>query len=129
MTKRMIRCQVEIYGNEKLSDLTKKYGDDFSILINHYYEDTTVYVAYQELETDIEYKERIEREKYYREMKEQSPYICEEVIRTIKKYNPEYGDDRICRCGHQYYRHFDTYEDMYACGCKYCECNEFTVEN
>lgn len=35
-------------------------------------------------------------------------------------YNPKYGDDRICVCGHAYYRHFDTYESMYAVGCKYC---------
>lgn len=42
------------------------------------------------------------------------------------EYNPNYGDDRICECGHEYHRHFDSYEDMYACGCKYCNCYEFT---
>jgi len=40
-------------------------------------------------------------------------------------YNPKYGDDRVCECGHAYYRHFDSYEDMYPCGCKYCDCEEF----
>lgn len=61
-------------------------------------------------------------------MKKQEPYIIEEktVIQREYKYNPEYGDDKICQCGHTYYRHFDTYEDMYACGCKYCRCYTFT---
>lgn len=33
--------------------------------------------------------------------------------------------DKKCQCGHPYYRHFDTYEEMYPCGCKYCECRTF----
>lgn len=28
--------------------------------------------------------------------------------------------DKICECGHTYYRHFDTYDYMKAVGCKYC---------
>ena len=55
----------------------------------------------------------------------EDPYIKEEVVEVIWKYNPKYGDDRVCKCGHPYYRHFDTYEDMYNCGCKYCGCYEF----
>lgn len=60
-------------------------------------------------------------------MKEEKPYIIEEKLikETIHKYNPAYGDNRICKCGHPYYRHFDTYEDMEACGCKYCACDSF----
>lgn len=60
-------------------------------------------------------------------MEIQAPYFIEEVITKtiIRKYNPNYGDDRICRCGHSYYRHFDTWEDMSAVGCKYCGCWEF----
>ena len=42
-----------------------------------------------------------------------------------EKYDPEFGDDKSCKCGHPYYRHFDTYEDMYPCGCKYCGCRTF----
>lgn len=42
------------------------------------------------------------------------------------KYNPLYGDNRICTCGHSYVRHFDPFEDMDAVGCKYCICNQFT---
>lgn len=41
------------------------------------------------------------------------------------EYNPRYGDERVCKCGHLYYRHFDTYEDMRNVGCKYCGCLTF----
>jgi hypothetical protein len=40
-------------------------------------------------------------------------------------YNPQFGDDKLCACGHRYYRHFDTYEDMAPVGCKYCGCPEW----
>lgn len=55
----------------------------------------------------------------------EQPYIksISEVVEF--KYNPNYGDDRICICGHSYYRHFDPYEEMEAVGCKYCGCSEF----
>jgi len=53
------------------------------------------------------------------------PYIETRRVVIDRKYNPNYGDDKICECGHTYYRHFDSYEDMYACGCKYCGCNDF----
>lgn len=53
------------------------------------------------------------------------PYL-EYEYKVIKKiYNPNYGDNRVCICGHPYYRHFDTYENMYPCGCKYCSCDNF----
>lgn len=56
-----------------------------------------------------------------------SPYIEQHFTIVAKKlkYNPKYGDGRICKCGHSYYRHFDTYEDMAAVGCKYCGCSYF----
>lgn len=53
------------------------------------------------------------------------PYLIEKVVTIVRKYNSNYGDDIVCKCGHAYYRHFDTYEDMYACGCKYCGCYTF----
>jgi len=56
---------------------------------------------------------------------EELPYIEESKIVITRKYNPNYGDDRICKCGHAYYQHFNTYEDMYPCGCKYCRCSTF----
>lgn len=49
---------------------------------------------------------------------EEKPYLNE-------KYNPQYGDDRICKCGHSYIRHFDSYEDFEPTGCKYCHCDKF----
>lgn len=42
-------------------------------------------------------------------------------------YDPEYGDDKECLCGHAYYRHFDTYEDMYPIGCECCQCDKFVL--
>ena len=59
------------------------------------------------------------------------PYIETEVTLKAKfrKYNPEYGDDKICKCGHSYYRHFDNYEGMAPIGCKYCPCDEFIPED
>ena len=56
---------------------------------------------------------------------EERPYILEQVTTTVYKYNPNYGDDRVCQCGHRYYRHFDTYENMSNVGCKYCWCHDF----
>jgi hypothetical protein len=56
---------------------------------------------------------------------EESPYIRYTVIRRTGLYNSEYGDSRVCTCGHSYYRHFDTYEHMAPIGCKYCGCREF----
>lgn len=58
-------------------------------------------------------------------MKTKEPYIITERVVVERHYNPEYGDDRICRCGHTYYRHFDSYEQMDPVGCKYCSCDEF----
>lgn len=43
----------------------------------------------------------------------------------VRKYNPSYGDDRLCKCGHPYYRHFDSYDDNAPVGCKYCDCHTF----
>ena len=37
-------------------------------------------------------------------------------------YDKSIGDERLCECGHPYYRHFDTYDNMRPVGCKYCEC-------
>ena len=60
----------------------------------------------------------------------EEPYIIEQVITTVRKYNPNYGDERLCKCGHTYYRHFDSWPDydgntMEPIGCKYCLCYTF----
>lgn len=59
---------------------------------------------------------------------DQQPYLEEVVTETVRKYNPKYGDDRVCKCGHKYERHFDAYEDMAPVGCKYCDCFAFEEE-
>lgn len=61
--------------------------------------------------------------------KEEKPYIITETVKESYKYNPKYGDDRECECGHSYYRHFDPYEDMCTVGCKYCDCYRFKEKN
>lgn len=55
----------------------------------------------------------------------EAPYLTKEHVVQARTYNPNYGDDRVCVCGHSYYRHFDSYEDMEPVGCKYCGCYEF----
>lgn len=56
---------------------------------------------------------------------EENPYLHKKVVTWYDVYNPNYGDDRICQCGHPYHRHFDSYEDMANVGCKYCICTVF----
>jgi hypothetical protein len=55
----------------------------------------------------------------------QEPYIEETEVIVHRKYNPNYGNDRLCNCGHVYYRHFDSYDNMANVGCKYCRCHDF----
>lgn len=55
----------------------------------------------------------------------QEPYIEVEVRTVERRYNPAYGDDRVCECGHAYHRHFDSYDEMADVGCKYCDCHDF----
>jgi len=57
-----------------------------------------------------------------------APYLTYEYKARIQKYNPNYGDNRICKCGHPYHRHFDSWEDNEPCGCKYCGCQEFVEQ-
>jgi hypothetical protein len=58
-------------------------------------------------------------------MNTEKPYNKKRVTVTTLLYNPNYGDNRECECGHSYYRHFDSYEQMDAVGCKYCGCSHF----
>jgi hypothetical protein len=46
------------------------------------------------------------------------------------KYQKDFGDEKVCArksCGHPYYRHFDTYDNMRPVGCKYCGCEGFVA--
>ena len=58
-------------------------------------------------------------------MNDEKPYLVVVEFNTVVKYNPNYGDDRICECGHTYDRHFDPFECNDAVGCKYCGCFNF----
>jgi hypothetical protein len=66
----------------------------------------------------------------YRKPGTDDPYkeIVLEVLGVLKEYNPDFGDGKICECGHTYYRHFDTYDGMAPVGCKYCGCDEFKLK-
>tara|TARA_R110000824_G_scaffold12226_7_gene53670 strand:- start:70032 stop:70373 length:342 start_codon:yes stop_codon:yes gene_type:complete len=81
-----------------------------------------------------------DHDKYLQLSEDSSPDVeqCKEAIRTLlaqvdvmraKAYDEDFGDNRLCKCGHTYYRHFDTYEGMSPVGCKYCyyeECEGFS---
>jgi hypothetical protein len=54
-----------------------------------------------------------------------APYKKGINVYPTLKYNHDFGDDKICKCGHPYHRHFDSYEQMRAVGCKYCQCYTF----
>jgi hypothetical protein len=43
-----------------------------------------------------------------------------DILNAPMGYDRMFGDLKLCLCGHPYYRHFDTYEDMSPIGCKYC---------
>jgi len=48
-----------------------------------------------------------------------------------KYYYVSENKDKMCVCGHPYYRHFDSYDENRYVGCKYysnCGCEEFTEE-
>lgn len=57
----------------------------------------------------------------------EKPYLETTII--VKSWNPNFNQDATCVCGHSYYRHFDSYEDMRNVGCKYCPCSDFVEEN
>ena len=43
-------------------------------------------------------------------------------------WDKDHDQEAECECGHTYYRHFDTYEDMRGVGCKYCGCQIFRAK-
>lgn len=55
----------------------------------------------------------------------EKPYLETLTVENTIAYNPKFGDNKECECGHTYYRHFDSYENMDPVGCKYCECFMF----
>lgn len=81
----------------------------------------------QAVEDSLTYIDKLEALKYEvdRTVNGEPPYIHNRETVVLDSYNPNYGDTRICECGHTYYRHFDTFDEMVPCGCKYCRCKEF----
>ncbi len=60
---------------------------------------------------------------------EEQPYIYKPFSFPHQKveFNPNYPENATCECGHSYYRHFDSYENMAPVGCKYCGCGHFKL--
>lgn len=56
---------------------------------------------------------------------DEKPYIETTITKVVRSWNPKYPSEELCTCGHVYYRHFDSYEDMEPVGCKYCPCWDF----
>lgn len=52
-------------------------------------------------------------------------YAKEWVRNPSIVYDPLYGDNKLCICGHAYDRHFDSHDNMFPLGCKYCNCDKF----
>jgi len=47
--------------------------------------------------------------------------VCNKLeIPNPPNYDPNFGDNRLCKCDHTYYRHFDSHDNMEPIGCKYC---------
>ena len=98
-------------------------------------ENACILAAAKEIESGNENPEITEIKPYKRNPVEE-PYIYgteqdlftrreKPLVSIQKRYNKNYGDKRMCKCGHSYYRHFDSWENMDACGCKYCGCFTF----
>jgi len=57
-------------------------------------------------------------------MCEEKPYLFVDKVVQVRNYNINYGDHRICQCGHPYYSHFSQPE-MIPLGCEFCQCYVF----
>lgn len=60
-----------------------------------------------------------------RELRQIGEVIYEIEHKVNRLWDEKHDQDEKCICGHVYYRHFDSWEDMYPAGCKYCECDTF----
>lgn len=65
-----------------------------------------------------EFMRLIEQEEYV--LHNDTSYVPAEEDAIAEQYDEQFGDNKLCLCGHPYYRHFDTYDNMSAIGCKYC---------
>ena len=44
-------------------------------------------------------------------------------------WDKDRDQDELCVCGHPYHRHFDSWDDNYPIGCKYCYRMTFVGED
>jgi hypothetical protein len=65
-------------------------------------------------------------------VKKENAYLKRIKKVVIWEYNPDYGDDRVCICGHTYQNHFDFGLDVInpdlcdcVCGCEYFKENKY----
>lgn len=77
------------------------------------------------LKSSVEDRHGLDSIVFKTELKKDDPYIKMYRLKEDLFYNKDFGDNKECQCGHPYYRHFDTYEQMEAIGCKYCQCYTF----
>lgn len=54
-------------------------------------------------------------------------YITQYYLGTKQVYNPEYGDNRTCVCGHKYIDHFSNERAGSVIGCRECSCSSFKL--
>ena len=105
-----------------LNELSKETGITIIPYSSDPYYNPMLRVCESESSLYLSYDE--EKERY--EVREGNPYdgeLIPEVVSSV--YDPDYGDGKLCECGHTYHRHFDPYEDNAPVGCKYCGCFEF----
>ena len=69
-----------------------------------------IYLEMKKLIADYE-SEQLNKENITNNIEQ--PYIEDINIRKVKRYNPNFGDNKNCKCGHSYYRHFDTYKELF----------------
>lgn len=111
----MLRNKLEAMKNDLYSKLKRHQSGDCPLIpeaVNDYSND---YQALEQILNSIEHTDN----------STDTPYRERTELIIHLEYNPIYGDDRICVCGHPYDRHFDSYEDMKNVGCKYCGCETF----
>lgn len=52
--------------------------------------------------------------------------LYDEIEFKIRRlWDAGHDQNALCKCEHPYYRHFDSWENMWPVGCKYCECSTF----
>jgi len=58
------------------------------------------------------------------DLKIQKPYIETYRLTLQKEYDPNFGDQKVCQCGHNYDMHFPAFSKKIT-SCKFCNCRIF----